>query len=171
MVNEPSHYNTFGDLQVWGTSQLSLVSLFVAQDLLYYCQRFFLFSFLLLPKFTVAGLATHDKHAFYGYLNLFTASQGQSSLGPCLWWLQLSCPLLQPLSSLALCPRAEAEGRRTVQQASTFVTAKTLSSVGSHFLFPALILCPFKPELLLLLICIDCSLSNHPTLNEISSCF
>lgn len=62
-----------GALQVWGTFQLPLVWLFVAQELQYYCQRFFfLFSFMLLPKFAIAELSILDnKQAFCSNLHLF----------------------------------------------------------------------------------------------------
>lgn len=151
----------WGNLQVWGTFQLSSVSLFVAQELPFYCQRSSLPSScccrslqllgcqLWVPNMLPAAIHTHSK-----------ASRDQRSLPGAM---QLSSSLLCPHSSLALSSWTE--------QTFTFVTAKPLSSVGSHFPFPALILCPFKPELLSLLICIEWSLNNNPTLNGISTYF
>lgn len=124
---------------------------------------FFLFSFVLLPKFAIAELPTLDKkHAFCSYLRLF---QGKPLPGVTI---ALLVPVLSPFLLGCL---SQDRAERVVWQASTFVTAKLSSSVGSHFPFPVLILCPFKPELLLLLICIEWSLSNHHTLNGISTCF
>lgn len=120
----------------------------------------------------IAGLPTLDPNALSVAICTYSkARRDQNSLGPCQRGLQLSCLCSVPiLPWLSLLDRAGVE-RRAVEQAPTFVTAKLLFSLGSHFPFPALILCTFKPELLLLLICIEWSLSNHPTLNGISTCF
>lgn len=130
---------------------------------------FFSLLFLLLPTFMIARLPTlGHKHASVSIWTYSMARGGRSgqALPAVTAAPQSSAPSMPPGLSV------RGTSRRTSCTASiTFVPAKPLSSAGSHFPFPALILCPFKPELLLLLICIDCSLSNHPTLDGISTGF
>lgn len=144
-----------GELQLSGC--FPVVSLFVAQELPPYCQRSSL-SFVLSRGLQLLGCQPCITNVLSAAI---CTSRDQRSLGPARSDAAVPIPALAPL--LGSVPG--------LRKRPTFVTAKPLSSVGSHFPFPALILCPFKPELLLLLICIEWSLSNHCTVNGISTCF
>ena len=148
-----------GELQLSGC--FPVVSLFVAQELPPYCQRSSL-SFVLSQRLQLLGCQLCITNMLSAAICTYSeASRDRRSLGPAGSDAAVPTPALSPL--LGSVPG--------LSKRPTFVTAKPLSSVGSHYPFPALILCPFKPELLLLLICIEWSLSNHCTLNGISTCF
>lgn len=158
VVNEWSCCNAFGRASVLGVFSSGIVcgpgiAILLSENL----------SFMLSLRFAIAGLSTlHNKHVFCSYLHWLRGKLRPEEPGTCQEWCSCPHPCSVPTPWLSV--------PGLIKQ-PTFVTAKPLSSVGSHFPFPALILCPFKPELLLLLICIEWSLSNHCTLNGISTCF
>lgn len=127
-----------GDLQIWGTFQLSSISLFVAQGFLVYCQGSFSLLFGAVAEVYDCWAANSgSKRTFCSYLHLFQGKARPEQPGPLPAGTAAFLSLLCPHSSLAL-PPGQSRSRKKSCGASTHIChRKTLVLSRESFSLPS----------------------------------